>query len=336
MSDQPPATNPAQTHETAKWKHTRPLTACRFDPTGKYVFTGAEDFNVCRWDLADGKPLLFGGHESWVRAIGFTKDGQTLFTGGYDGRLCWHSAVATETPQPLRTIDAHTGWLRALAVSPDSTRLATCGNDLVVKIWDTADGRLVHTLAGHETHVYNVAFHPGGQFIISCDLKGKIKQWDIAEGKSVRDFSAAALHGYDKTFRADIGGARSIAFSADGKLFGVGGITKVTNAFAGIGNAAVVAFDWESGQPTRTHLGKEAVNGVAWGLRGHPGGYWIGLAGGGGGGLLYFWKPEEVNEFHKFKLPATGRDMDLHPDSRQIAVAHADSHIRLYLLDKKA
>jgi len=116
----------------------------------------------------------------------------------------------------------------------------------------------------------------------------------------------------------------------------VGGITNVSNAFAGIGNPAVVVFDWETDQPVRTHLGKEAINGVAWGLRWHPGGYWIGLSGGGAGGLLYFWKYEEVNEFFKFKLPASGRDLDLHPDGRQLAIACADSHMRIFLIDKKA
>ena len=337
MSDQPPppATDPAQTHETAKWKHDRPLIACRFEPTGKFVFSGAEDFNICRWELATGKMLRFGGHDSWVRAIGFSPDGKTLYSGGYDGKLCWQPALAEENPQPSRTVAAHAGWLRALAVSLDGSRVVTCGNDNLVKLWNTDNGELVHTFAGHGSHVYNVVFHPSGQFVISCDLKGNIKQWDCGEGKHVRDFAAAALYKYDTQFRADIGGARGMAFAADGKRFAVAGVTNVSNAFAGIGNPCVVVFDWETGQAVKTHTAKEAVNGVAWGVRLHPAGYVFAQSGGGAGGYFYFWKPEEEKEFFRFKLPASGRDCDLHPDGRQVAVAHADTHVRLYLLDKK-
>lgn len=338
-----PAAKPAEpadpklTHEKAKWKHTRPLTACRFDPTGKYVFTGAEDNTVQRWDLADGKMTSFAAHDSWVRAIGFSHDGQQVITGGYDGRLMWWQTTA-EKPEPIRKIDpAHNGWLRALAFSPNGQQIATCGNDKLIKLWDANDGKPLGELAGHESHVYNIAFHPTQPLLASCDLKGVVKQWDLNEKKFVKDFAGAtALYKYDTTFRADIGGARSIAFSTDGKLLALGGITNVTNAFAGIGNPAVVAFDWETGQITKTHVAKAPVNGTAWGVRHHPDGYWIGLAGGGGGGFLYFWKHDSVNEFFLLKLPDNGRDLDMHPDARQLAVAHSDQHIRLFGMFKKA
>jgi len=341
MNDEkkPADADPAKTHEAAKLKHNRPLTSCRFDPTGKYAFTGAEDNTVQRWDLASGTmTLLAGGHDSWVRAIGFSPDGQQVYTGGYDGRLIWWPATA-EKPEPIRKIDvAHNGWIRALAVSPDGQTIATCGNDKLIKLWDAAEGKPVGEFAGHETHVYNVAFHPSLPMLVSCDLKANVKQWDLTEKKHVRDFAvASALHKYDTTFRADIGGARSIAFSTDGQQLALGGITNCTNAFAGIGNPAVVVFDFESAKVTKTHVAKEAVNGTAWGVRYHPNGYWIGLSGGGGGGFLYFWKPDAVNEFFKFKLPDNGRDLDLNVEQNKLAVAHFDQHLRLFgLYTKKA
>jgi WD40 repeat protein len=343
MSDEA-AIDPTQTHAGLAWKHARPLVACRFDPSGKYVFTGAEDNLVVRWDLAAGADATgtpLSAHDSWVRAIAFSKSGDTVFTGGYDGRLIWWAAAA-ERPEPIRKVEpAHQGWIRALAVSPDGTRLASCGNDNLVKLWDTADGRLVAELAGHASHVYNVAFHPTDGTLVSCDLKGVLKHWDLAAGTAKRDLAAAALYKYDTQFRADIGGARSIAFSRDGKQLALGGITNVTNAFAGIGHPAVVVLDWESGQPVVQFEGKEKINGTVWGLAQHAAGFWIGLSGGGGGGWLYFWKApsageKTASEFHKFKLPDTGRDMDLSPDGLQVCVAHFDKSLRLYALHKKA
>jgi WD40 repeat protein len=329
-----PMIDPAQTHLASQWKHARPLVACRWAPSGKFVFSGAEDNLLTRWELATGNATPLAGHDSWVRAIAFSKNGETVFSGGYDGRILWWP-VAAEKPQPARKQDAHDGWVRALAVSPDGARLASCGNDKLVKLWDTADGKLVAELAGHESHVYNVAFHPTDGTLASCDLKGNVKQWDLAENKAKRDLPAAALYKYDTQFRADVGGARGLAFSSDGKQLALAGITNVSNAFAGIGNAAVVVLDWESGKPAVQYEAKEKINGVAWNVRQHPEGFWIGLAGGGGGGWLYFWRDAAAQEFFKFKLPATGRDMDLSPDGLRVAVAHADNHLRVYGLHKK-
>jgi WD40 repeat protein len=220
-----------------------------------------------------------------------------------------------------------------LAVSPSGERVATCGNDNLVKLWDTADGRLVAQLAGHESHVYNVAFHPSGETLISCDLKGGLKEWDVAASALKRDLAAtASLYKYDPTFRADIGGARSVAFKADGSQVALGGITNVTNAFAGIGEIMVVLVDLAEGKTALQLEAKDKIRGTAWGVAHHAAGYWIGLSGGGGGGWLYFWKGDAANEFFKLKLPSDGRDMALSPDAKLVAVAHADKSLRLYAL----
>ena len=177
---------------------------------------------------------------------------------------------------------------------------------------------------------------------MSCDLKGGLKEWDVAAGALKRDLAAAAaLYKYDTTFRADIGGARSMAFTADGNLLAVGGITNVSNAFAGVGEVMIVLVDMAEGKIARQLEAKDKVRGVAWGVAHHPDGFWIGLSGGGGGGWLYFWKGDDspkgspANEFHKLKLASDGRDLALSPDKTQLAVAHFDKSLRLYSLSQK-
>ena len=327
-----PTIDPTNTNVVLEHKHERPLVACRFDPSGKYVFFGAEDNLVHRFDIAAKTVATFKAHDSWVRALGCSPDGNTLYSGGYDGRLIFWPALGHE-PQPLHAIEAHQGWLRALAVSPGGERIATCGNDNLVKLWDAASGKLALALSGHAHHVYNVAFHPSGESLVSCDLKGNVKLWNTASGSCERDLpAAAALYKYDTTFRADIGGARSLAFRSDGKQLALGGITNVTNAFAGIGHAAIVLYDLPESKIVRQLEAKEKVNGVAWGLAWHPAGFWVAATGGGGGGWLYFWKGDDANEFYKFKLPSDGRDMALSADGTRVAVAHADKSLRIYAL----
>jgi WD40 repeat protein len=327
-----PAVDPAQARLAQELKHTSPLFGCRFDAVGDVVFAGAQDSTVQRWHLATGKKTALVGHKSWLRGLACTRD-RLLFSGGYDGKiLTWLAGF--EHPTPANTFDAHDGWVRALAVSPDGKLLASCGNDNLVKLWSTTEGKLVRELPGHASHVYNVAFHPDGQFLASADLKGTVKVWDVAKGAWQRDLDAKILHKYDETFRADHGGARGMAFNADGSVLAIAGITDVSNAFAGVGKPLIVQFDWQTGKQKLLQRPRENFQGTMWAVAFHPAGFVVG-AGGGNGGFLWFWKPDQAQDFFALKLPTNARDLDLHPDGRRLAVACADGALRVYDMGPK-
>jgi WD40 repeat protein len=242
--------------------------------------------------------------------------------------------MGDEAPAPQWSFEAHQGWVRTAAVSPDGELLATGGNDNCVRLWSTADGRLRREL-GHDCHVYNTAFDPTGEHFVSADHKGIVKHWDPATGRLVRTLDAGLLYKYDTGFHAGCGGARGMAFSPDGRYLACSGITDVTNAFAGVGNAVVVLFDWLTGQQKAVLRPKEDFQGVAWDVAFHPDGFLIAVGGGGGGGALWFWHPPDERSFHTLKLPNNGRGFDLHPAGRLLAVAHADTTLRLYEMAAK-
>jgi WD40 repeat protein len=328
--------DPAQTRLVQELKHTSPLLGCRFDPTGQYVFAGAQDNAVLRWHLAGGKKTVLAGHKSWVRGLAFAPKDKLVFSADYAGRVLAWPAEA-DTPAPQRTLEAHKGWVRALAVSPDGKLLASCGNDNMVRLWSLppgATGGPVRELAGHACHVYNVGFHPGGRHLVSADLKGVVKVWDLTKGTVERELDAKVLHKYDTSFLADIGGVRGMAFSADGSLLACAGITEVTNAFAGVGKPLVVLFDWAGGKQKQLLRPRENFQGTAWGVAFHPAGSLAG-AGGGNGGALWFWRPDQPQAFFTVKLAANARDLDLHPDGRRLAVACADGAVRVYDMGPK-
>ena len=122
------------THVVQELKHGNPLISCRYDPSGRYIFYGAQDYQVWRWDTKENKKVALQGTDAWVRGIAFSRDGSQVITAGYDGRLIWWPTTDA-APKPLRSVAAHQGWVRAIAVSPDGTLLASVGNDKQVKLW---------------------------------------------------------------------------------------------------------------------------------------------------------------------------------------------------------
>jgi WD40 repeat protein len=323
---------PIQVEKTAvaaEFKHSRPLTCCHWHHGSNFIFFGAEDHLVHRYDCTAKSVVSLAAHDSWVRSLANSKDGATLYSGGYDGKLIFWPATV-EKPAPQRTIEAHAGWLRAIAVSPDGQHIATCGNDRKVKLWVADSGELVQTFSGHKHHVYNIIFSTDSSTLYSCDLKGVVYSWDIAGSVGKELVTAEVLTGYDTTFRADIGGARDISMKSDGLQLALSGISKVTNAFAGVGEVAIALIDQTKAEVSLVLETKDKVNGTMWGVTHHPGDFWIGLSGGRGGGHLFFWKGDTQHEFFKLKLKASGRGMSMSPDGTSLAVAHADMHLRTY------
>jgi WD40 repeat protein len=329
-----PAIDPEKTWQEKELKHDSPLIGARFEPRGRFVFTGAQDNAVLRWEVETGKKTVLAGHKSWVRALAFAAKERWLFSGDYNGKiLVW--PIDAETPKPERTIDAHRGWVRALAVSPDGKTLASAGNDNLVKLWSVADGKLIRELVGHGSQVYNLAFHPDGRQLASIEHKSIIKHWDLTTGQSVRDLDAQVLFKYDPTFRAEIGGARGMTFSPDGTMLACSGISEVTNAFAGIGKPLVLLYDWAGGKLKQSLKPRDAFQGTAWGVVFHPAGF-LAAVGGGNGGALWFWKPDQQLSFFTLKLPNNARDLDLDADGRRLAIPFFDGAVRIYDMTPKS
>lgn len=329
-----PKADPMALYEFNAFKHDRPVISVRVEPSGQFLVAGAHDNILQKWDLSLGTKQNLPGHRTWIRGMNFHADGQLMLSADYTGKVIWWNPTEAE-PKPQREIQAHKGYCRAVAISPDKSLVATCGNDNMVRIWSAADGQLIKELPGHERHVYNVMFDPTGKALISGDLMGVVKHWEVGTWNLVRDLDCKVLTKFDPTFVADCGGIRGIDFSPDGKTLAVCGISEVSNAFAGIGKPTVVTFDVATGNRLKVMLPKENFDGTCWGVRFDPTGEFLVGVGGGGSGGMWFWKPTEDKSFHFVKLPSVGYDLSWHPDGLRLAVAFYDNQTRLYDLGPK-
>jgi WD40 repeat protein len=80
--------------------------------------------------------VLQVGHTGPINAFAYSRDGQILATGGYDGVRLWDTASGQ-----LKAI-LPAGYVFTLAFAPDGKTLATDGGEL----WDVASGQLKATL----------------------------------------------------------------------------------------------------------------------------------------------------------------------------------------------
>lgn len=357
----PGGADPFATRLIAELKHDRGILACRYDPTGRFLFAGARDYLVHRWDLLK-KPVLppqpdpppkrkpkfppipaapadsrieLVGHESWVRAMSLFPNGQQLVTGDYVGRvIVWHAMA--DKPKPKLSFAAHEGSVREVSVSPDGKWIASAGNDNMVRVWSAAEGKQLLELKGHDCHVYNIAFHPDGESLVSADLKCRVKHWNVKTGKLIRELDAGLLYTYSAKYQVDVGGVRGMAFNADGAQLACAGATG-EKGIAHSGNARVLLFDWNSGKLLKELKPEKDEVTTAWSVSFHPDGFIVASGGSRTGGFLWFWTPENDTAFHmvKFKQRAPGFDVDLAPDNKTLAVANHDGTIRLYEMTKK-
>ena len=134
--------------------------------------------------------------------VTFSQDGKLVGAAGSDGytrlwNLKTHRLVAKFF---------QLGAVRALALSPDGTLLATAGIDTVARVFRLHAGKAPVAQLLHSSVVHDIAFSPDGNDLATATDDGRAQIWSVAKRKIAM------------TFVGHTAAVNSVAFSPDGTL----------------------------------------------------------------------------------------------------------------------
>ncbi|OMO66790.1 hypothetical protein COLO4_30358 [Corchorus olitorius] len=113
-----------------------------------------------------------------VRSAKFIVQENLIVVGADDGFIRVYNS---DTLEMIKEIQAHTDFIRNLAVHPTLPYVLSSSDDKLIKLWDWENGWICSKVfEGHEHYVMQVAFNPKDlNTFASASLDGTIKIWNM-------------------------------------------------------------------------------------------------------------------------------------------------------------
>lgn len=146
-----------------------------------------------------------------INGLAFSSDGKQLATAQGNilnlwtvswGKLSNQSVDQFQTQQPIQSV----------AFSPNNKKIATAGNQGLLKLWDTK-GNLLDQIPTQQTRITRLVFSPNSNIIATIGQNGTLNLWDTSD-KSEAKLSLISTHPAQ--------GVANVAFSQDGKFIAIG------------------------------------------------------------------------------------------------------------------
>ncbi|KAF0988075.1 hypothetical protein HZS_1583, partial [Henneguya salminicola] len=154
-----------------------PIFAGKWLRDGIHLVTGSSNGELSLWNpLKFMQELNFAAHESAVRAISISHDGNWIITADHNGQIkYWQPNLNL-----VNTLLAHIDPIRDISFAPTDLKFGSCGDDGLIKIWDFEHSRCDSTMQGHGTDVKCLDWHPFKGIIVSGskDCQQPIMLWD--------------------------------------------------------------------------------------------------------------------------------------------------------------
>ena len=221
--------------------HRVAVAALAASPDGARLASADVEGDVWLWDLATGGGRKVGHASGRVEALAVA--GDAVVTGTTDGDVAWWSAQSGASGSVAHRVR---GIIRAIAVSPDGTRVAVASHAGPIEIYDGA-GAPIAELPGHARGAETLAFDPSGQLLASGGQDRAVRTWRVLGPAPAAESATGALGG-------DV---RIVAFSPRGDLLVAAGNDGAVRAWA----VGAHGLDLASLRVLATHAGQvTAIN----------------------------------------------------------------------------
>lgn len=138
------------------------------------------------WDAASGKLIsVIEKPKILMWKSLYSPDGRWLAIGEHEAIQIYD----TTTKQPAQRFEGLPSYVKNLAWSPDSTRLASGDDHGTVRVWDAQSGKLILAQPIHTKDVDELAWSPDGTRIASASWDNTVKIWDAATGNIIGSYS---------------------------------------------------------------------------------------------------------------------------------------------------
>jgi WD40 repeat protein len=219
-------------------------------------------------------------HEERVQGTALSRDKRCVAGAAKKHAVLWDA----RTGERLRAFGPHDPGVSLVSISPANRYLLAGSLGGGVRVWDTASGEAVCTLARESAgHVRSAAWSPGERRFITLSANGRVAVWDLASTKQLLSRDVGRIF-----WGLPVHGLATCALSPDGML-----ILLVT--------PKAVLLDAESGEEVR-RLGQDEDE-FHVGCFSADGRHVVT----GGFGKVTLWETKTGQELRQFSIPAKHR-----------------------------
>lgn len=203
-----------QPNPPERYRRPLPVAAMAFSPDGAELAVGGYH-EVTIWNNQGALARRIGNVEQRVASLAYHPDGALLaVAGGTPGVSGEVKLFRPADGALVREFSGMSDTMLCVAIHSPSNRLAACGADRTIRIYDLASGDQLRVIEDHADWVQAIAWSPDGARLASASRDKTSKVFDAATGDAITTYSNHAEPVY------------GVAFSADGKRVFSGGADK--------------------------------------------------------------------------------------------------------------
>ncbi|XP_014669734.1 PREDICTED: telomerase protein component 1-like [Priapulus caudatus] len=162
--------------------HSRRVSACAADVSGKLLASAGWDCQLKIWDVRQGKLVTTFLEKRPINAVAFHPEGDIVGTAGWSSVIQLYDIV---NQKRIAIVRGHMASVRAMTFSPDGKYMASSALDCSVNLWAAKTGTMVGNLSGHHLPVNSLLFSRDGQQLVTVSDDHTAKLWSGHIGKEV-------------------------------------------------------------------------------------------------------------------------------------------------------